>query len=157
MSNVKLSPPWDTFVNEVKALFNQDPEVTVKFIDDEYLLKLFVSDADKAIALEKLMVKEKVFGNVTLKVEVIPPNMDTIAKEQLFQKAFNGNPSLSFTQSYDTPLGNITYIVFQKKVVQFYNDQMNDINGNKSMLFEDIASDVFGTEHSVFYCTDAEP
>lgn len=157
MANVKLSPPWDTFVSEVIALFAQDPEVTVKYDSDNYLLKLFVSDADKAIALEKLMLKEKNFGNVTLKIEVVPPNMDTIEKEALFQKAFDGNPALSFTRSYETPFGNVTYIVFQKKVVQFYNDQMDDINGNKSTLFENIAADVFGAEHSVFYCTNDEP
>lgn len=32
---------------------------------------------------------------------------------------------------------------------------MDDINGNKSMLFQDIAKDVFGNKHSVFYCTEA--
>mgnify|MGYP006958177364 CR=1 FL=1 len=45
--------------------------------------------------------------------------------------------------------------MFENKVVQFYNDQMDDINGNKSTLFQDIAGDVFGYDHGVFYCTEA--
>lgn len=155
MEKLKLSPPWITFVHEVEALFAKDPEVKVVYNDEERLLKLYVDNTDKAIALEKLIPDKKRFGNVVVKISVVPPNLDEVPKEELFGKAFSGNPVLHGIASYDTPFGHVTYVVFQRKVVQFFNDQMDDINGNKSMLFQEVAKDVFGTDHNVFYCTDA--
>lgn len=155
MEKVKLSPPWITFVHEVEALFEHDPEVKVLYNDDDHSLKLNVANTDKAIALGKLIPDKKRFGNVVLKISVIPPNADELTKEDLFREAFAGNPVLHGLSNYDTPFGHVSYAVFQRKVVQFFNDQMDDINGNKSMLFQEIAKDVFGTEHGVFYCTDA--
>lgn len=155
MENLKLSAPWITFWHEVEALFREDDEVTVKFDSNENVLKLFVDNDRKAEALEQLIPEKKVFGNVTVKIEIIPSNR-ALTKEELFMEAFEGNPALSYTESVDNPLGELRYIVFQNKVVQFFNDQLDDINGNKSMLFEDIAKDVFGEDHGVFYCTDTK-
>ncbi len=153
--NFKLSSPWQTFVHEVQALFEEDPSITVKYFEADNKLKLYVDDTDKAAALAKLLPEKKEFGNVTLAIEIIPPNANDLPIIQLFEKAFVGNPALSYTASYETPFGEVSYAVFQKKVIQFFNDQMDDINGNKSMLFQDIAKDVFGSEHGVFYCTEA--
>ena len=155
MENIKLSPPWITFLHEIEAMFAEDPDGKVVFNGETNVIKLYVADSDKASALEKLIPAQKVFGNVTVNIEVIPPNVEEMTKEELFQKAFSGNPALSYTASYNTPFGHVTYIVFQNKVVQFFNDQMNDINGNKNTLLQDIAPEVFGTEHAVYYCTEA--
>lgn len=155
MENMKLSPPWITFVNEVKALFGEDPEIKIVYDNETYTLKLFVDDSDKAMALAKLLPEKKEFGNVELKVIIVPANVDDYAIDQVFNKAFDGNPVLSYTAAYDSPFGKVSYAVFQKKVVQFFNDQMDDINGNKSMLFQDIAKDIFGSDHGIFYCTEA--
>lgn len=155
MEKMKLSPPWVTFVNEVKALFQDDPEIKIVYDEDSYTLKLFVDDADKAMALSKLIPETKEFGNVVLKIEIVPANADDYEIDQIFNKAFEGNSALSYTAAFDSPFGKVSYAVFQKKVIQFFNDQMDDINGNKSMLFQDIAKDVFGTDHGIFYCTEA--
>jgi hypothetical protein len=156
MEDMKLSAPWITFVHELEALFSEDLEVKVKYDETNNTVKLYVADSDKAMALEKLIPAKKDFGNVSIAISVIPPNVEEMTKEDLFNKAFRGNPAVSFTASYDNPLGHLTYIVFEKKVVQFFNDQLDDINGNKSMLFQEIAYDVFGSDHAVFYCTDAD-
>lgn len=156
MENIKLSAPWITFVHELEALFADDPEVKVMYSDETNAVKLYVADSDKAMALEKLIPAEKKFGNVTVTISIIPPNVEELTKEELFAKAFRGNSALAFTASYDNPLGHLTYIVFEKKVIQFFNDQLDDVNGNKSMLLQEIAHDVFGGDHGVFYCTDAD-
>ena len=155
MEKMKLSPPWITFVNEVKALFEEDPEIKIMYDEDSYTLKLFVDDTDKAAAVTKLLPEKKEFGNVVLVIEVVPANADEYEIDQIVAKAFEGNPVLSNVASFDSPFGRVNYAVFQKKVVQFFNDQMDDINGNKSTLYQDIARDVFGTEHGIFFCTEA--
>lgn len=155
MEKLRLSPPWITFVHEVEALFAQDEEVKVKYDDEFCTLKLYVDNTDKAEALSQILPEKKEFGNITVTIEVVPANLKEAPIDKLFEKAFSGNLALSYTTAFDSPFGKVSYVVFEKKVIQFFNDQMDDINGNKSMLYEDAARDVFGTELGIFYCTDA--
>lgn len=152
---MKLSSPWVEFYHKIEALFAQDPEVKVVYEEENNEVKLFVENARKADALTQLLPAEKTFGNVTLKVTVVPANDVTISKADLLAEAFDGNPALSYVQHVDAVIGSFDYAVFQNKVVQFFNDNLSDINGNKSTLYEDIAKDVFGTEAGVFFCTEA--
>lgn len=50
------------------------------------------------------------------------------------------------------------YVVFKNCVVQFFNDNLNDIYGNISTLYQDIAREIFADAEweGVFYCTDVE-
>lgn len=149
---VKLSSPWQIFYHKVSALFEQDPEVSVILDEEEYTLKLYVDNPVKAEAIGKLLPLTKEFGNVTLKIHVIPKNDQGVA--DLFKAAFNGNPAVSYVEHIDTPMtGELNFVVFQNKVVQYYCDNMFDINGFCSTLFQDIAKDVFNAEN-VSYCTD---
>ena len=151
---MKLSAPWVKFYNEIKALFEKDPEIKITFDEETPEVKLYVDNERKADALTKLIPSEKAFGNVTLKVTVIPANTEP-TKLDLLQEAFYGNPTLSYVWSADTPLGPFNYAVFENKVVQFFNDDMGDINGNCSTLYQELAKDVFGTDIGVHFCTEA--
>ena len=153
--SMKLAAPWLTFFNEVKALFEQDPEVHVVFDEEKYELALYVENPRKADALTQLMPTEKVFGNVKVQIKVVPAD-EAATKLDLIQEAFFGNPALSYVWKAKTPFGDeFDYAVFENRVVQFFNDNIRDINGNKSMLFEDIARDVFGEDVNLCFCTEA--
>lgn len=157
---IKLAPPWVTYVNEVKALFDEDPQVRVVYDNDTVELKLYVEDAKKAEAIERLLPEFKNFGNVDLSIIVIPANVGNYdfsryTFRQLFDAAFDGNPVYSFSRDIDSVFMNVlTYVVFTNRVVQFFNDNLNDIYGNMTTLYQEIASDVFEAGESVFYCTD---
>lgn len=152
---MKLSAPWVKFYREIEALFAQDPEVRVVHDEENNEIKLFVETARKADALTQLLPSEKVFGNVTVKVTVIPANNAEVSKADLISEAFDGNPALSYVQHVDSVIGSFDYAVFQSKIVQFFNDDLSDINGNCSTLYQDIAKDVFGTDVGLFFCTEA--
>jgi hypothetical protein len=153
---MKLAAPWITFYNEVKALFEEDPEVKVTFDEEKYELALYVENVRKADALTQLIPEEKTFGNVKVKIKVVPAD-DAQTKLDLIQEAFYGNPALSYIWSAKTPFGDeFDYVVFENKVVQFYNDNIRDVNGNKSTLYEDIARDVFGEDANLCFCTEAK-
>ena len=154
--NVKLSSPWQTYVNELKAMFGEDPDITIRFNDDEKIVSLYVAKPPKAEALEKLLKHEVTFGNVTLSVNVIPPNENEIDILDTFEDAFSGNPALSFVIPIESPLGSHRFVVFENKVVQFFNDQLDDMNGNKSTLYQDIARNIFDEKLAVNYCTDVK-
>lgn len=155
MSNVKLSPPWVTYVNKIRALFEMDDEVQILYDEEAQHVKLYVNDARKAEALSRLLPTQKTFGNVTLAIEIVPANDEEKSRADLFREAFRGNEALASIESIETPFGSKTYIIFCKKVVQFYNDQMDDIHGNLSTLYQEIAKDVFEDHDGIFFCTEA--
>lgn len=152
MNNTKLSAPWMTYVHEIEALFGEDPSIDITYDENENNIKLYVLDSVKAEAIQRILPMEKKFGNVTLKVTVIPGNLEA-TPESVLKMAFDGNPVMENVISVQG-LGSIfTYAVFKKKVVQFFNDQMNDLHGLKSTLYEEIARDVLEMDGNVFYST----
>lgn len=152
---VKLSAPWVTFYRELEALFGEDPDITIKYDEKKNVVELYVENEKKANAMTQLLPEEKDFGNVSVKVKVIPANTIKSQKASLFNDAFNGNPAFSYVQTVGGVFTNdIDYIVFQPRVVQFYNYDLGDINGLKSTLYQDIAKDVFGEKEGVCFCTD---
>ena len=155
---LKLSPPWTMFYKEIKALFEEDEDITITYDEDNVELKLFVDGSKKADALAQLLPEEKTFGSVTLKISVIPADEDTSDIMTLFERAFEGNPAVSYTQRCDpTDIFKMSYVVFEKKVVQFFNDDISDVNGYCSTLYKEIADRIFEGKHDgVYFCTDIE-
>lgn len=155
---VGLSAPWTIYMEQVKALFDPDPDIRMVYdeaIDDSVKeIKLFVENSEKADAITKLLPAEQNFGGVTLKVTVIPANAESEDRVKLLETAFNGNPVISYIKTFATPFGNQTYIVFQNKVVQYFSDNMQDINGFTSTLYQEIAREIFGVDGGVYFCTD---
>lgn len=161
---MKLSPPWCTYISELTALFGEDPDITIKYDNDTIKVKLYVNNEEKAQSLCTLLPFSKCFGNQELQICIIPPNSDRCyigsykkAKE-LYETAFKGNPVLSFIHEVNGIFSNtIIYVVFKNKVVQFFNDNLNDVYGNVSTLYQEIAKDVFNKNiNGVCYCTDVD-
>lgn len=156
MSEVtKLSPPWITYVNELKELFGKDPQIEIVYDDDKHEVKLYVNDMNKSDALASILPPTKTFGNVELLINVVPSN-DCIGYGSILRDAFSKNPVVSDVVEVDTPFGRLCYLVFKKEVAQFYNDQMDDPHGLKSMLYQDIARDVLDNMSGVCCCTAVE-
>lgn len=150
-----LSPPWITFYHMVSKLFENDPEIKVEYDEDTYTIDLYVDNQRKADALTKLLPASKEFGNITMLINVIPANEEEPSKIQLFQEAFDGNEAISCFYTGCGPTKDINYIAFDPIVVQFFNDQLDDVNGLKTTLYADMAKEVFGLQDGVFFCTDA--
>lgn len=167
MAKLKLSPPWDTYYQELNAMFKNDPTVHVVMDDDECEVKLYVDSGDKDEALRQLLPETKEFGGVTLKVTVVPANVPLQTRyvynkdcdeyiERMFRAAFDGNPALCDVVTVQGVFGfSACYVVFKKEVVQYFNDNMGDINGLCSTLYENIANNIFKPDLGAFYCTSA--
>jgi hypothetical protein len=150
---LNISPPWITYYHEIEAMFKEDPEIKVRFDEDNHEVKMFVDNTDKAYALAVLLPPEKEFGNVKVKVTVIPSNISEENDTKLLQRAFKGNPVLSYIREAAGPLGMFNYVVFRNEVVQFFNDDISDAHGVMSTLYEDIAMDLFNVD-GAYFCTD---
>lgn len=158
MDEIKMAPPWIQFANAIVALFEKDPDVKVTYDNDNLGVKLYVNGTAKADALAKLLPTEKQFGNITLKIAVIPANAIE-SKEKLFRDAFFGNEAVTdiWTAPMDVTQTNpITYVIFEKEVVQYYNDNLGDAHGNRNTLYEEIAREIFDDHNGIFFCTDVE-
>ena len=160
MARLRLSTPWDRYYSEVRELFKYDSEVHVVYDDEQKELKLYVDNNDKADALAQLLPSTKSFGGVVLNIMVVPANeinmvKATEGKAVLFEKVFKENPIVSYIKSFGSPL-NFTYVVFVNEIVQYFADNLGDINGNYNTLYQNIADDVFAdVNHAgIFFCTD---
>lgn len=156
---IKMAPPWVSYVNAIVAMFEKDPDVEVIYDNDNMGVKLYVNGTAKAEALTKLLPTEKTFGNVTLTVTVVPANNNSDDPIKLFRDAFYGNEAVSdiWTAPMEVTQSNpFTYVVFQKEVVQYYNDNLGDAHGNRSTLYEEIAREIFENHPGIYFCTDVK-
>ena len=158
MPIIKKSAPWVTYYREVDALFEKDEEVFVVLDEENVELKIYVNNQSKASAIQYLMPTEKEFGNVILKIEVIPANgmkirnVDETNILDIVCDAFRENDAVYMVTGVRS-MFDLIYVIFRKEVVQYFDDNLGDINGNCSTLYEVIARDVF-RDVGVKYCTD---
>lgn len=162
MAKLRLCAPWQEHYEMIKAMFAEDPDVFVLMDEEQYEIRIYVYGQAKADALELLLIHEVAYGNITLKVTVIPadqaPEKEAAPSvATLFKAAFDGNCALSYVKTLDGPFKfNATYVVFAKEVVQYYRDDLSDIHGLRSTLYEDLARDIFVKTPGVYFCTDDE-
>ena len=155
MENVKLSPPWITFYKEICAMFSQDEDIRIEYNEDKSAITLLVKKYEKAEALKRIMPKEKAFGNVVVKINIEYRNgIQTV--EEAYKLAFENNPAFKYTFVFQADTNAITYVVFKKEVVQYWNDDMSDPHGVTSTLYENIADDIFEKENGVIFSTDSD-
>lgn len=157
MAKLKLSPPWSIFYDEVRTMFLPDSEVKVIMDEDNYTISVFVNNPKKSAAIAQILQQEKKFGRITLKVMVPPPDgADEVTFEndvEVYRAAFENNPRLSYVQPKTSIFDTSFYVVFKNEVVQYFNDDISDINGFCSTLSENIARDIFIGDQPNF-CTD---
>lgn len=164
---LKVLSPWMTLYHEIQAFFATDIGVHVVYEDDK--INLYVEgDGYKAAALDILLKHEYTFGDKVISVNVIPANSTEVinSKNQLRKSnkinqdvifyALGGNDCYDYSRTISGIMSNpITYVVFKNKVVQYYVDNLFDIYGQRSTLYETIAKEIFSDElKGIFYCTE---
>lgn len=169
MAKLNLSPPWVIIYHEMEAFFEDDQDILVVFDEESTKINIYVNDAEKANALTELLPVERNCGAVTLSINVIPANSieETALKlkarasnvpiAELYSNALAGNPHVKEIITINGIFNNpMTYVVFKKEVIQYFNDSLGDINGVCSTLCQDIANDIFAEKTGVYFCTDVE-
>lgn len=166
MALIHMSSPWVVFYREVEEMFKYDKEVHVVFDEEKVELRLYVDNPAKAEALEYLLPEVTEFGNVQMYIYVYPSNSKPNKfrantgphdMTMLYETALEGNGVFSFCKKISGIYSNdLNYIVFANKVVQYYNDDLGDIYGQCSTLYQDIAKHIFKDFEGVYFCTDKD-
>ena len=159
MGKVGISSPWVSYYHELKAFFAEDPDIKIGFDNDAPEVKIFVENDDKAEALAEALPSSKNFGNVNLKISIIPANEKKSKRnenESLLKRVFKNNEAVEDIKEIVYPGGcyAITYVIFKNCVVQYWNDNLADAHGLVSTLYEDLARYLFEQRlGNVMFCT----
>lgn len=163
MVGVKVESPWCRFNKKVKALFAGDPDIEVGDIyraqsdDGSHLVfDLLVRNHEKFIALDKVAPASVEFGNVTLDISVqdVANDLDDDHLAKLFAIIFDGNPLVKDVKEVCDVTGTTHgYVRFKPEVIQFFDDDLSDYNGNWSGLAQDIAKELFYLSPGIHFCT----
>ena len=153
---VKLVSPWVGYLNQLDAFFKEDNDINVDYDSEAMVIKIYVGGDAKAEALSQLLPTSKKFGNVEVKINIIPANQHDTSRVGLFRKAFEGNKAVERIETLSDIYSNdyFNFIIFKPEVVQYYNDDLSDFNGICSTLYQDLAKELFGVSEGVFFCTD---
>ena len=141
-----LAPPWTSYAGRVMRLFEHDDAVHVEYDQAELRVTLRVDGALKAEALAALMPSQVVYGNVVLKVDVVPSNEEPSAAET-FRAAFAGNQILADVAEGFGPAGDISYALFVPNVVQIREDDISEFEGLTTMTCAQLAKSVLEDGH----------
>ena len=162
MLNVRLEAPWNTYQKKVDALFRQDPDIEVGELypeeDGSFGLDIEVMNHEKFLALDRMMPAQVKFGNVKLMIHLYDEENEELSETSpldLLKIIFEGNPIVKDTKVATDPSGvPHMFVRFVPEVVQFFDDDISDYNGNWNGLAEDIAREVFdGKANEVNFCT----
>lgn len=159
MIKFDLEAPWQRFAKMLKALFERDPDITVGEIcedeNEDYVVDIEVRNHEKFLALDRLLPGSKDFGMVTLRLALYDEENRAVDPAELFRTLFRGNPILREVITRPDPAGVAwNYVVFEPEVIQFFDDNLADYQGNWSGLAQDIAPEVFeGNAGGVHFCT----
>ena len=155
--NVALSAPWHIYYSELCELFKEDDEVHIIYDEADQIINIYVDNQAKADAMTELIPSVQQFGNVELEINIVPANKLNARRSQgsIYKDLFNNNPICTNIVSMEGVFVlPITYVIFKKKVVQYFNDDLGDAYGMCSTLYEDIARRIFKANDEVYFCTD---
>jgi hypothetical protein len=151
-----LSPPWYTFWNKVNSALGNDPDISVGQLDtssNPYVIKVTVSDQNKANALATIVQRNQVFGNVGVQVQILYQGQQAVpiaigSAQQLakvVQTALGGNGWFVEVQSRGLTPGSkqeVVFPIFQKAVIQFFNDDLSDYYSNFNGVVDSVFANV---------------
>lgn len=163
---LRISAPWQEYRNKLAALLNPDPDIAVGDVKSstipgyDYFLTIYVSDHKKYLALSKLLDQEVCFGQVKMQIEIYDYGYIFVEQASRIGKyniLFKGNPLFAGIWCVADQYGNEHgYVQFKPEVVQYFNDDIGDANGQWSGLAQDIAKKIFHRESwatGVSFCT----
>lgn len=157
-----IQAPWVTTYKKICALFENDMDLHISDINEatpgNCTIVISSQNNAKLESIKKILKNHFEFGNVTLDIEFIPEDNNEKITDSDFRNAFNCNENLTEVRNIELPDGSVkTYVVFEKEVVQFYNDDLTDLYGNYNGLMEDIARELFNeVDASISYCTNED-
>ena len=160
-TTVALSAPWYTFANTIKTLFAPDPSVYVNYGEEKdgiFTVAITAESNKKLSAIQRLIGTERVMGNITVVIEYSLKD-DTLKAED-FEEALKDTGYFYRAVTTTNPImGDLTYVITTKDIIQFYNDNIEDYCGNINIIVADAVKDILNGDNvprSLYICTKSD-
>ena len=159
-NRAKMSPPWYEYYRKVLNLFQGDKDIKIsdldKVSDSEYNFSIESQNGDKIQAIEKLIGRSTVIGNVTVTIDYKCAEVENESWAKTLETAFTGNPLFKEVIAERDPILQVTfyYAVFARDIVSFWNDNLADYSGNMHYIAADLADEVVSAKTGVNFCTE---
>lgn len=128
--NVKLSPPWDGHMSMLASFFAGDGRVKVGYCDDTRTGTIEVLDSRMYDALSQVLRTSIRFGNVTLKLNLVPKFEPKVCPKMTDLEALKvvlaQNPAFSKVKVQKAAAGAFVFVLFKPVVLQWYNDNLGN-------------------------------
>ena len=136
-TEVALSAPWYTFAKTVKYIFEKDPDIAVTFADEVngvLTITVETSSPKKLISIKKIVGSKRSYGNINVVIKyALTSNVITLEDYKL---AFADTGLIDEIIETQDPMG-ADFVVVNRDLVQFYNDNIFDYHGNITMTLEE--------------------
>ena len=161
-TNATLSAPWYVFADTLSAIFENDESINIaipKCGDDEGIFEIVITsdNAIKMAAIKKLIGESREYGNIKVVITYIVEDAP-MTKEDVVA-AFGDTGYFDKVVSAALPVGEMSYVVMKKDVLQVYADNTRDYYGNMNTVvataIEEIIQDSVKTA-DVAICTKAD-
>jgi hypothetical protein len=151
--NKTLLPPWFLLQAQLNATLNADPCVHVdELTGDSHKMEIQINvcDYNKAEALSAFVKKNYDYGNITLAINVLSPDLMPVTATAprnldetvgLLKRAFTGNKYF-VTAGTVEEVPDVAFIEFKPDVVQFYSDDISDWYLNTNLVASQAFNDV---------------
>ena len=142
LGTVGLAAPWTFIGNLIKNVFANDESVTVTTDRKEscgiYNIYIACDDAVKLAAIKKLVGEERVYGNITVKINYTEPDVSAteITADDVII-ALRDTGYFVKNVHLDTKMGKFDCPIVAKEIIQFYNDERNEYYGNINLTVAD--------------------
>ena len=158
-NKVKMSPPWDGHMSMLASFFAGDSRVKVGYCGDNNVGTIEVFDTKMYVALQQVMRQKVKFGNVTLKISIIPANSVKAFKGEMtdlqaLKEVLKGNPAFSKIKSEKGGMFDFVFCIFKPLVIQWYNDNLGNPWKLTTSTYEKQADFVFKRELGVSFTTE---
>lgn len=143
-----ISPPWYTLYNKFEEMFGDDPEITLDIDQKEDGVYIIFESRNSAKlnALDRMLKPSFNYGNVNVFLDFRVANDSAINTYDLAIDAFSGNPMFEdiIPRSFMPGLQpDQVCVILQKKIIQFFDNNLNDFYGNLNFLPTDVAKELF--------------
>lgn len=150
--------PWYSYFDKLGKIFSGDKGIRIRQSANGSDIDFYFDDVDKMNAMSRILGPRAVFGNFVVSHHYHAPNTTVEpATQDDYRILFEGNSNVSrIVKSGNPVVGERTYVVFNPDVVQWYDDNLMDISGNRTTVMEDIAREVFesATRYGASFCTE---
>lgn len=158
-NTVALSAPWYTFAKTVKYIFEKDPDITVTFADEVngvLTITVETSSPKKLISIKKIVGSKRSYGNINVVIKyALTSNVITLEDYKL---AFADTGLIDEIIETQDPMG-ADFVVVNRDLVQFYNDNIFDYHGNITMTLEEAILSIINMDEQaadIAICTKSD-